>query len=491
MAIWRYLKWLPSVLVCASGWAAQTTGGVTFADTLGYLKPAFYPLTVPTEASATKYYIDMTSGSGSTCSQASPCAAICDVAGKAGTTGGPLYIYLKGNGRLTTGCTLYGSAGNEIVIKPWPSDSTPAVMTADGGGTVGAANRIEGANLHHWIMDGGPSMLFRFVGSGYTGGSHNGYTLIVNANNITLARVRCDSADTDGACLGVATGAGVHTSDFAWVNSELYGASRMYGVYTGGGSSCCVDDNNHTNIAFRNSVFRDIDGRGIQVEPRGDSSGVLITGNAFHNIGYASGGGGAYTISACVHADGACCGGTTNLTFSSNLAFDLGGGGVYITADSATNQVLNNTIYDYAKSEVVSGCDTLTCHGITSFGDGEALVVRNNMIVSSQGSGSINACNRLSGWTATNNLTYSPATACGSSQQTWTAAGATGTVLSVDPDSASFMVPSYASAARNTGYDVSASVIFGYRGEPLESNLGTAIGAIRYYVPAPTNFGRQ
>lgn len=42
---------------------AQTSGGVQWLDSLAYEKPAFYPLTVPDEASCpNKYYVDLTAG---------------------------------------------------------------------------------------------------------------------------------------------------------------------------------------------------------------------------------------------------------------------------------------------------------------------------------------------------------------------------------------------------------------------------------------------
>src|SRR3954452_23632458 len=89
------------LLVCASVLAGQTTGGVNWLDSLKYEKPQFFPLTVPDEAIvANKYYVDLTGGSGTACTQVAPCKDLSIVAGKPGTTGGPAYIYMKGSGRL-------------------------------------------------------------------------------------------------------------------------------------------------------------------------------------------------------------------------------------------------------------------------------------------------------------------------------------------------------------------------------------------------------
>src|SRR5689334_15620630 len=90
---------LTLLVLSPSALADQTTGGVNWLDPLGYTKPRFMPITVPTEASVTnKWYVDLSTGSGTACTQASPCSWT-SVAGKAGVgTGGPAYIYIKGSG---------------------------------------------------------------------------------------------------------------------------------------------------------------------------------------------------------------------------------------------------------------------------------------------------------------------------------------------------------------------------------------------------------
>src|SRR3954470_18189574 len=117
--------------------AAQTSGGVNWTDPAGYTKPAFVPLTVPDEATTpNKYYIDLNKGSGSTCSEVAPCAKIENTVGKAGTNGGPAYIYVRGTGTQiafssSTNPIFRGSAGNEIVIKPWSGTTTPITFSGN------------------------------------------------------------------------------------------------------------------------------------------------------------------------------------------------------------------------------------------------------------------------------------------------------------------------------------------------------------------------
>src|SRR4051794_31878615 len=84
------------LIAVSSAYADQTTGGVNWLDPLAYRKPTFVPITVPSTAVAT-YYIDGTSGSGGTCSQGSPCKFFSDLCGKPGMTGGPVFVYIKGN----------------------------------------------------------------------------------------------------------------------------------------------------------------------------------------------------------------------------------------------------------------------------------------------------------------------------------------------------------------------------------------------------------
>jgi len=442
--------------------SAAPQGEVRWLDPLGYTKPAFYPLAVPDEAKvADRYWVDLSKGAGKTCTQAAPCASLADVAGKPGTSGGPAIIYLKGAGRLgLTASALAGSAGKELVVKPWPGDPTPAVMTAAPGCTSSAANTISGAGTHHLIFDGGPDMLFRFVGSGCTG-NQNGYTLIVASDAITLYRVRIDAHDSAGPALGVATGSGTKLAGFRFINSELYGATRYYGVYTGGGTGCSAGDTSHTGLELRRSIFRQIDGRGIQIEPRAASSGVVIDGNVFHDVGYNRSG--TSSISGAVQVADACGGTTSGIVVSNNLMWDLGGGGVLIFEQVASDdafKVINNTIWDYGKQSSI----TLNSHAITCAAEGCSGTVRNNLVLAPGNSG-VNPLNRGSGWSTGANLCEAGAS-CGAGALGGTPASA---LVSTSPASASFLFPAgsaLGSAALQPGIGV--DYLGKQRGDPVD-----------------------
>lgn len=400
-------------LLPALAWGEVTTGGVNFADATVYTKPQFYPITVPTEADVTnKYYVDLDTGGGSTCSSGSPCANINDVSGKPGTSGGPAYIYVRGTGRLNlTSSQLAGGAGTEIVVKPWGTN--PVVFTAGGGCGSNDANTILGPNTHHVIFDGGPDMLLQFEGVG-TCSDQNAYTLVVRSDDIALYRVRIDANDSSGPALGVATNGTYWTSRFKFINSEIMDANDYYGVYTGGGVNCATGDSRHFDIEFRNSVFRDIGGRGIQIEPRSgtaDSDGLIITGNAFHNVGKTDIGG----VSAAVTLASACGANVTDTTVTNNIMWDLGGGGVYLGGWTANTEVAFNTIYDFAKATPYS----TNSHGITCGASGDCPTtggtrnVRYNIIMGQNG-----GMNPINNNPHTTNANLCASGACGTSSVT-------------------------------------------------------------------------
>lgn len=407
----------------------DTVGGVNWLESLGYTRPRFINVTVPNEASSpNKYYVNLSSGSGSTCSQASPCA-FSGVCGK--STSGGAYIYMKGTARLNiTSCTLAGTSGTPIVIKPWPSDSTVSNMTAAGGCAFSDANQISASGMSNVIFDGGPDMLFRFTGSGCTT-NQNGYTLVVNSNNITLWRVRINVNGSSGPGLGVATAA--TTSGFRFINSELYGATRYYGVYTGGGTACPGGTNGHTNLEFRNSIFRGIDGRGIQIEPRASSSGVIVDGCVFHDIGYnrngASGG-----ISAAVQPAGACGVNISNITISNNIGWDLGGGLIHSNGSHNGLLMYHNTAWDYGNGSPQTSASH--AYGCSESG-GCPGTARNNIAL--QPTGVALPFNRAQSWTTNDNLCESGSSNCGSGGISGTNAATT--FVSTSTSSASFLFP--------------------------------------------------
>jgi hypothetical protein len=473
------IRLLPAALALVAGsvLAGQTAGGVNWIDPLkSYPKPRFVPLTVPDEATVTnKYYVDFTSGSGTACTQAAPCKDVTAVSGKPGTTGGPAYIYIKGTGRLNLTGTLYGAAGQEIVIKPWPGDSNLVTMATTGGGNVQDANIIKSANVRHLVIDGGPNLQFNFVGSASPSSNQNAYTLVVSSNFVTVARSRIRQAQGWGPALGVGTGSG--TYDHIWiVNNEIHdvtnNAGAAYGVYSGGGTGCAANDTSHHFVYFISNIFRNIAGNGIQIEPRNTASFTYIQGNAFHDSG------GPANRSAIVLAD--ACGASTMRDFfvSNNLIFNMGAGGI-VFGNYVNNNIQNNTIYNYALSSPF----TLNSHGISCFVDGCRANVQNNIILGTSAPG-INPINRASGLTTSNNLCES-GRPCGSNSKVGTAA----TVFaSTDPNSVKFQT-------LTTGIPgislFSSGVTIDYQGIPRPSTGPFDVGATQFAPLVPRNLRVQ
>lgn len=449
----------------SSTFAAQTTGGVNWIDQLNYTKPQFYPLIVPDEASVSnKYYVDFTNGSGTVCSQSAPCKDISNVAGKAGTTGGPAYIYLKGSGRLNLTSTLYGSVGQEIVIKPWPGLTSVVTMTSAAGSDWTKANIIKSANVHHIIMDGGPNLLFEFVGT--SGSDQNNYTLVISSNYVTIARTRIHAGSGSGPALGIGTGSGSYDHIW-WINNEMYDSKKYYGVYTGGGTGCTSGDTSHSNVYFYNNIFRDICGRGIQIEPRKSALNTYVSGNAFHDLGWGLSCG--VSISHAVEPATACGASLNGIYVDNNLAFNLYGGFGQV-GEGSNEYWRNNTIYRYGIQTPV----TLGSHAFSAYSDGARSTLQNNIILYPASSG-INPINRGSGFTTSGNLCES-GMSCGASSKSGTKDT---TFISYDPNNASFLELKSGSPAINSGLSLlSSGITIDYLGNSRSSAFD--IGAIEY-----------
>jgi hypothetical protein len=230
-------------------------------------------------------------------------------------------------------------------------------------------------------------------------------------------------------------------------------------------------------MEFRNSIFRQIDGRGIQVEPRANSSGMIINGNAFHDIGYDAAG--TSSISGAVQIADACGGTTTGVLVSDNLMFNLGGGGVLIfesVGSQSAFRVINNTIYDYGGATPIS----LNSHGITCYSDGCPAQVMNNIVLSPLNSG-VNPLNRYSGFATGDNLCASGST-CGASALSGTASSA---LVSSSSNSTSFLFP--AGAALRSGA-LQAGVNIDYLGNVRTASpvdLGAIISGSTAPPPLP------
>ena len=393
------------VAVPSAGGAAVACT-VNFADTEAYQKPPCYAVTLP--PTTNEYYVDMDAGSGTTCSEVSPCANISDVYGKAGTTGGPAYIYVKGTGgQLSLTGTLYGSAGNEIVITHWPGATAAVEWTKTSGGAYTDAHRLDSTNIYHLILDGGENMLFRFFGT-TTGTGENDYTFYVSTDNTIVRRVRIDGTDDEGPCVGMATGAGSYDS-ITLLNSELFECG-LYGIYTGGGTICTANNTEHDNLLIKGNVFYNVHSQGIEINPRSSTASTnnIVEANAFHDIADGA-------LRTTVGNTSCGSGVITGTIFRNNLIFDVGGG-CFNNYTGNTLEVYNNTCWNYHSKGYAA---TLESHGITCYTDGCPIDAKNNILLGAAGAGT-NNCNRTSGWTTNDNVNDD--STCGTGQIAGTAA---------------------------------------------------------------------
>ena len=436
----RAVAVLAAVLMGAGqAYAEKTTGGINWLDPLAYQKPAFVSIDVPDEASAPKYYVDLASGSGTSCTQSAPCA-LASVAGKSGTNGGGAYVYMRGTGRFylfQPQSSFYGAPGKEIVIKPWPAGTTGCPSGCSATIKSSSVNTVEGSNLHHWIFDGGPSMGIIIE----TGSAGDNNAMRVNSSNITLYRIqgRCDAASQNGnRVLAVSSG---KATGFKVINSEFYGCeggdknSQQSALYLG--SSSCFDGNaGYDNFLWQNNLMRGMGGEGIEINPRSASSNAVITGSVFRDVGKQVCGGNWGCGPAITIDD--CGGSASNIKVTNNLMWDLGASCMWSKGAGSNREFYNNTCYDYGKGAGSSTCQEGVC------GDTVA-VVRNNIFYSPSGRDPLGDAAH----NATNNICAS-SEACGTAKQTWSAA----TFQSMTESDSKFLKLGTSSEAIGTGVNL-------------------------------------
>ena len=428
--------------------AATTTGGVNWLDPLGYEKPQFVPITVPDEASCpNKYYINMDSGSGSTCSQSNPCSSIDSVIGKSGTAGGPAYIYVRGTGGISLyDDAFYGTVGNEIVIKPWPG------YTA----TFSGDSNTNSSNVHDIIFDGGPNFGITFLAN-----VSGRYAILIDSNNTTVYR-------TQGHCGTVAaagvfgTGAWSKVGGGRYINNETYGCEgtgdQVSFIYAGPGSP----NGGYSNLLIQNNLIRDMGGEGMEINPRVTSENLTISGNAIHNVGKVT----CSTAWGCrpgITMSIQSGGGNNGTVIKNNLIWNTGSGCIWDRGGGTPKPVIyNNTCYDYADP----GSDPWP-QGIAGYSNGGTATIRNNIIYDSDGTNPFDS----SSFSASNNLCAS-GKSCGSSSQIYSA----GVFQSTDQNNANFLKLASGSVAIDHGY--ATSVTDSYFGTARSGTLD--IGADEY-----------
>ena len=447
--------------------AAETTGGVNWIDPLNYQKPAFYPITVPDEASVSnKYWVDLGSGSGTACTSSSPCSWS-TVQAKPGVQGEPAYIYIKGTGPIGSP-TIYGVAGKEVVIKPW-DNSTQATITGRNNWTT---------RQQYVIWDGGPNLRIKFNNT--TGGQFDP-SVYFNAassgthSHITLYRTQWD-----------VTGQGEWISSWGtWdnlsiINSEFYATSTVdaqHHIYP----SCGSNYGPMTNFYILNNIFRDTAGEAIEFRLVAQSvSGVVIDGNAFHNIGKGVCKTGWKCRSAITLAQE---GGTIgSIRISNNLIWDTGEGIVRCWGGNAN--IYNNTVYNWGMgSPANAGYGQWAFFGYSK--DGKC-VVKNNIIYAT--GTTANGYTKIPFDTspgitsnASNNICLS-GQSCGALSQVYSGT----TLLSTNQTDANFLQPNLSLPTLTTGVNLlSAGVTVDYRRNSRPSSAPFVIGAIQATQGAP------
>lgn len=422
--------------LCAGvAFAANSTGGVVWLDALAYAKPTFIPIALPTVV--TDYYIDMTSGSDSgscTCgtNTGNACKTLrglimtggtgapsCNRSGLRGNAGdGAAAINIKGTGNgafysFDSGSgvdtCIKGTSGKEVLIRPWGGSA----VTFNRGGANQGLNGVSNA-CQYIIIDGGdPSngtILFEFFNDDNCDVC---YSLAITGSNITVARVKAHSNGTIRPELFAVCNTNNETcNNVGFINVEMYdnnaASDQSNAIYYGacdGNGSCAIN-----NGFIKNSIIRNQSGEGIEANPRVQSSGMTITGNAIHNVGKNS-----------CSSSWDCRPGITlfinqsgtfdDVVVANNLIWNTGVGCIWDSTDATgahKTQIYNNTCYDYHKSTASGVC----VQGICSSATNSVAIVRNNIIYATNGTDPFDA----SPFTADHNF-CGVGKSCGTSSQ--------------------------------------------------------------------------
>jgi hypothetical protein len=462
------VAWLSSLITYFAFALTATAETVNWLDTAGYQKPPAVAINKPDEATvANKYWIDLSAGSGSTCSQSSPCSSFDSILGKAGTNGGAAILYVKGTGDMSLfNKTLRGagdadcrvaSCANWILIRTWPAGSpgcaTECTATINGDSNMNSPNGVS-----HIIFDGGPDLKIRF-NSNAGAGSYANHIL---GSYVIVYRTQMFCTGSK-AQLGWSVGDTSVASNIYFINNEFYGCAntgdQASAIYAGPG-----DGGGYSGLVIQNNIIREFFGEGIEINPRVTSSGLSITGNAFHNTGKGTCSTGWQCRPAIV-VSVQSGGGNNGTLIANNMMWDTGSGCIWDRGGGTPKPLIaNNTCYDFGKG---SGSGGPNPEGISGYSNGGSATVSNNIIYAPNGTNAFDSSN----FTASNNLCAS-GNGCGSSSKTWSSA----TVLSVDQTSSSFLLPGAGSEALDAGVAVS-SVTISYTGGSRPQGAGYDIGA--------------
>lgn len=429
---------------------------VNWLDPLDYPKPRPIAVPMPNEESVpNKYWVDLSSGTGSSCTRSNPCQ-LSAVSGKPGTTGGPAYIYIRGKGPIGSP-TLYGSPGNEVVIKPW-DDNTMATITGRNNWTT---------RHQHVIWDGGPNLMIRFENSG---SGQFDPSVYFNArpglhSNITFYRTQWEV--TNGGEWVAQWGV---YDNLSFINSEFYATraqvtNAQHHMYMSGASNYGPS----TNLNILGNIFRDTPGEAIEIRLFQNLDGLVIDGNAMHNIGKGTCRA-DWKCRSAITFDASGGGSLSNARITNNLIWDTGEG--IIRLWSGNPLIANNTFFDWGKGEPANG--GWGQWALFGYSNNGRATIRNNIIYAT--GSTANGYKKIpfdrSNFDASNNLCAS-GTSCGSASRTVSEAS----FLSLNPSSNTFLVPSSSSEANSGGTSVGLSV--DYLGSIRRESSGSiGIGAI-------------
>lgn len=427
--------------------ASPPASSITWIDPLLYLKPAVITLNEPNDAAvANKYWVDMTSGSGSTCSQGSPCADAGVIPGKPGTSGGPVVIYLKGTGNFSWFQAHANGSGNNdcrvasctnwIVFRPWPAGSPGCVTECTATITTGGNFNQDTGSISNVIIDGGPNLNIRFNSNGATGT----YVEHIQANYFIVYRTQMFCTGNNQQ-LGWAIGDTSVSNHVYFINNEFYGClttgDQISAVYVGPGSG-----GGYTDFVFQNNIVRDMYGDGIEINPRVTSGPLTITGNAIHNVGF-----GTCTsswncrpgITVSIQSGS----GSNTTLISNNLIWNVSSGCIWNRGGGSPAPVIaNNTCYDYGKG-TGGGSGDPNPQGISGFSNGGTGTYENNIIYAPNGTAAVDS----SSVTKDHNL-CAVGQSCGTSMQNYNSST---TFASTTENTANYLFLGASSAATGNG----------------------------------------
>jgi hypothetical protein len=362
-------------------------------------------LLAPLASEATSYYVS-TSGSGSTCSQASPCSLTTGLTKPvAGDT-----LFLRGgtyNGGIRQADQTINSGtswSNPITITAFPGE-TVTLQPASAGTVVNinSSSTYQYIIISNLIIDG--INVQDAVAFGGTGVHH-------------IRMQNCEVKNAGRGAVGFGQGISLvdgqtHDMEFVSMNVHSNGTSRLdHGIYL------CS-----RNTVIRNGFWYDNSGYGIQAFESGAANcndGLQIYGNKiFTNVGD-----GGVTLN---HGD--------NILFYDNLIFNNTNGGLasicFPGAGTLNNtQVYNNTFYGNG------GASIDICAGATN------TQIKNNIIQTSN----VQIQNANAGTVFATNLCNNPGTGC----------GRVGTAVFVNAAGADFHVQATSTASLNVGTTLSA-----------------------------------